>query len=197
LLASVFLSLFRFYFLFSPFRRQGSSVRIVTRLRTGRSGIDSCQGHGIFLFATAYRPSLGSTQPSIQWVLGSLSAGVKRPAREADRSPTSSAGVKNVWSYASASQYIVMAWCLVKHRNNFAFLSGFISVRFLYEIKHRSKSGKQSKNEGVCKARVAHVKHTFLASCSFSEGCGHFYADTDFPLHEYFTLAPIQQFMQL
>jgi hypothetical protein len=47
--------------------------------------------------------------------------GVKRPGREADHSPPSSAEVKNAWSYNSAPQYAFMAWCLVKHRDNFTF----------------------------------------------------------------------------
>jgi hypothetical protein len=43
----------------------------------------------------------GDTQPPIQWVPGALSLGVKRPGREADHSPPSSAEVKNAWSYTS------------------------------------------------------------------------------------------------
>jgi hypothetical protein len=42
----------------------------------------------------ASRTVLVSTQPAIQWVLGALSLGVKRPGREADHSPPSSAEVK-------------------------------------------------------------------------------------------------------
>jgi hypothetical protein len=61
------------------------------------------QGLGIFLFTTASRPALGPTQPPIQWVLGSLSLRVKRPGREANHSPPSSAEVKNAWSYTSTS----------------------------------------------------------------------------------------------
>jgi hypothetical protein len=57
----------------------------------------------------------------IQWVLGALSLGVKRPGREADHSPQFSAEVKNAWSYTSTPQYIFMAWCLVKHRDTFTF----------------------------------------------------------------------------
>jgi hypothetical protein len=48
----------------------------------------------MFLFTTASRPALGPTQPPIQWVPGALSLGVKRPGREADHSPPSSAEVK-------------------------------------------------------------------------------------------------------
>jgi hypothetical protein len=40
-------------------------------------------------FATAFRPALGPTQPPIRWV-----PDVKRPEREADYSPPSSAEVK-------------------------------------------------------------------------------------------------------
>jgi hypothetical protein len=49
---------------------------------------------GIFLFTTASRTALGPTQPHIQGVPGALSLGVKRPGREADHSPPSSAEVK-------------------------------------------------------------------------------------------------------
>jgi hypothetical protein len=51
-------------------------------------------GLGIFLLTTASRTALGPAQPPIQWVPGALSLGVKRPGREADHSPPSTAGVK-------------------------------------------------------------------------------------------------------
>jgi hypothetical protein len=47
------------------------------------------------------RVTLGPTQPPIQCVPRALSRGVKRPGREADHSPPSSAEVKNAWSYTS------------------------------------------------------------------------------------------------
>jgi hypothetical protein len=50
-----------------------------------------------------------------------LSPAVKQPGREADHSPSSSAEVKKVWRYTSTPQSIFMAWCLVKHRDNFTF----------------------------------------------------------------------------
>jgi hypothetical protein len=88
----------------------------------GVLGFDSRRGLGIFLFTTAMsRTALGLTQPPIQWVSGALSLGVKRPWREADHSPPSSAEVKNAWSYTSTPQYAFMAWCFVKYRDNFTF----------------------------------------------------------------------------
>jgi hypothetical protein len=73
----------------------------VTELRVGRSGFDSRQEMGIFLFPTASRPALGPTQPHIQWVPGVLSSRVKRPGREVDHWLPCSAEVKNAWSYTS------------------------------------------------------------------------------------------------
>jgi hypothetical protein len=49
-----------------------------------------------FPFATASRPALGASQPPAQWVPGALLLWVKRPGREADHSPPSSAEVKFV-----------------------------------------------------------------------------------------------------
>jgi hypothetical protein len=60
----------------------------------GVLGLNSWQGLGIFLFTTAFRTALGSTQPSIQWVPGALSLGVKWLGHEAGYSPPSSAEVK-------------------------------------------------------------------------------------------------------
>jgi hypothetical protein len=51
---------------------------------------DSRRGMGIFLFITASRTALEPTQ----WVSGALSLEVKRPGREADPSPPSSAEIK-------------------------------------------------------------------------------------------------------
>jgi hypothetical protein len=54
----------------------------------------SCGWCHKFNNSTASRTALGSTQPPIQWVPGALSLGVKRPGREADYSPPSTAEVK-------------------------------------------------------------------------------------------------------
>jgi hypothetical protein len=57
---------------------------------------------------------------------GTVSLGVKQLRYEADHLPPSSAEVKNAWSYTSTPPYVFMAWCLVKHRDNFTFI--FISI---------------------------------------------------------------------
>jgi hypothetical protein len=53
--------------------------------------------------------ALGPTKPSIQWIPGALSPGVKRPRREADHSPPTSAEAKNMWIYTSTPPYTFMA----------------------------------------------------------------------------------------
>jgi hypothetical protein len=62
-------------------------------------GFKSRQGLGIFLLTTASSSALEPTQAPIQWVSKALPLGVKRPCREADHSPPSSAEVKNEWNY--------------------------------------------------------------------------------------------------
>jgi hypothetical protein len=49
------------------------------------------------------------TQPPIQWLLGVLSRGVKRPGREDDHSRPASAEVKKIWIYTFTPPYAFMA----------------------------------------------------------------------------------------
>jgi hypothetical protein len=58
--------------------------REVGRLRRRWEGNIRMEGLGIFLFTTASRTALGSTQSPIQWVPGAFSLRVKRPGRVAD-----------------------------------------------------------------------------------------------------------------
>jgi hypothetical protein len=88
---------------------QGSAVSIATGY-----GLDDGEGRSSslgrvknFLFSsTSSRPALRPTQPHFHWVLGALSLGVKRPGREADHSPPTSAEVKKTWIYTSTPPYI-------------------------------------------------------------------------------------------
>jgi len=80
----------------------------VTELWAGRLGFGSQQGLGYFLLTTLSRPSLGPTQPPVQWVLGALSPGVKWQGCEVevDYSSPSSAEVKTAWSCNLTSPYM-------------------------------------------------------------------------------------------
>jgi hypothetical protein len=49
----------------------------------------------------------------INWVPGDLSPVIKRPGREADHSPPTSAEVKKTWTYTCTPPYVFMAWCIV------------------------------------------------------------------------------------
>jgi hypothetical protein len=71
------------------------------------------------LFATASRPALESTHTPIQWVPGAFSPAVKPPECEDIHSSASSAEVKNAWTYTSSPSYVLMAWYLLKHKDNF------------------------------------------------------------------------------
>jgi hypothetical protein len=51
-------------------------------------------------FSPRHRVQTGSGPP-IQWVPRALSLGIKRPGREGDHSPPSTAEVKYAWSYTS------------------------------------------------------------------------------------------------
>jgi hypothetical protein len=73
-------------------------------LRSGRPrGRSSSPGRvKNFLFSTSSRPALRSTQPPLRRVPGALFPGVKRPGREVDHSPPTSAQVK-MWIYTSTA----------------------------------------------------------------------------------------------
>jgi hypothetical protein len=72
-------------------------------------GRSSSPGRGkIFILSTSSRPVMGPTQPRIQWIPGALSPGVKRPGREANHSPPTSAEGNNTWIYTSTPPCVVM-----------------------------------------------------------------------------------------
>jgi hypothetical protein len=62
---------------------------------------------------------LGFTQSLMKWVPGALSPRVKRPGREADHWPGSSADVKKAWSSTSTRPYVFMTWCLTGQETRF------------------------------------------------------------------------------
>jgi hypothetical protein len=64
---------------------------------------------------------LWANPASYPLVTGGYFPGVKRPRREADHLPPSSAEVEESVKLYLHSQYVFMVWCLVKHRDNFTF----------------------------------------------------------------------------
>jgi hypothetical protein len=52
-----------------------------------------------------------------------LFLGVKRPGREADHSPRTSAEVKKMWIYTSTPPYVFMAQCLISYAQGELFLT--------------------------------------------------------------------------
>jgi hypothetical protein len=115
------------------YERQVSSVSIVTRLCAEDLG--SSSRRDISLFAPAFKPILGSSQPPNQWLPG-LSLGVERPGHEAGHSRPSSGEVENAWSCTPTSPtchldvvlklrngYDFMVWYLVKDRDNLNFVT--------------------------------------------------------------------------
>jgi hypothetical protein len=82
----------------------------------------------LFLFAITSKPALGSTQPPIHWVPGTLSLWVKRPVREADHSPLSSAKVKEGMELYIHSPNM-SSWCG-------ASLSTGTSLTFTFAFRH-------------------------------------------------------------
>jgi hypothetical protein len=88
----------------------------------GSIGFDSRRGLGIFLLTTASRPALRPIEPPTQWARGAFSLGVKRPRREADHSPPSSAEFKE-WVELYLHSPGTSSWrgAQLKHRDNFTF----------------------------------------------------------------------------
>jgi hypothetical protein len=72
-------------------KNENTLLPVGIALGDGVLGFDSRRGLGIFLFTTSSRTALGPTESPIQWVTEALSLGVKRPGRETDHSPLSSA----------------------------------------------------------------------------------------------------------
>jgi len=76
--------------------------------------------------------------------------GGKWPGCEADHSPPSSTEVKNVSSLHPLPQYIFMAWCLVKHRDNFTFKGGYTGLDYTNnELNTQQNMGVLESNSSI------------------------------------------------
>jgi hypothetical protein len=104
---------------------------------------DRSSGWGsIFLPSTSSRPVLGSTQPPIQWVKGTISPEVKRLRHEADHSRPTDAEIKNMWIYTSTFQYIFMAYGLISYARGQINFSTYSKFRIhMYNVAYLLKVG--------------------------------------------------------
>jgi hypothetical protein len=59
---------------------------------------------------------------------GANFSGDKVAGREADHSPPASVQVHKMWTYKSTLPYAFMAWCLIKHMDNFTFFFQLVYV---------------------------------------------------------------------
>jgi len=105
-----------------------SSVGIVTRLRTARSGSGSLKGRDSSL-RHSFQTCPGAHPVSYPRLLGALSSGLKRLWHDADHIPLSDAKINIAWSCTSSPSYIFMLCCLIKHRDNASF------YKYLYSVK--------------------------------------------------------------
>jgi hypothetical protein len=78
-------------------RLRNNIFHILTKLRARRRRNVSISGSAqdTFLLSKLSRPDLGPKKPPIQWVTETTSPGLKRPGREADCPPLSSAEINN------------------------------------------------------------------------------------------------------
>jgi hypothetical protein len=101
---------FEFLMLLIYIGSRDSTVSIVTGYRLDDRGGRVQVLVGSRIFSSPNHPDWFWGPPSLlsMWVLGALTPGVKRPEREADHSPPTSAEVKKTWIYTSAQPYIFM-----------------------------------------------------------------------------------------
>jgi hypothetical protein len=99
----------------------GQLSRYSDELRARRPGFDSWPGQGFSLLDRIQTGSGAHPAPYPMGTGGAISSGVKRLCREADHSPPTSAELKNTEIYTSTPPYAFMAWCLIKHSDDFTF----------------------------------------------------------------------------
>jgi hypothetical protein len=116
----------------------------------GVLGFDSRRELGIFLFTTASRTGLGPTQPTIQWVTTDTSLGIRRPGREVDHSPPSSAEVKNVrtrcfvcvhWTLPFYVKYVYLVYTGFRDMTHFSSSGDWLSYfsRVLLDVSENGR----------------------------------------------------------
>jgi hypothetical protein len=136
-----------------------SSVEIATGWT---AGVPFPAGSGILL--TVSRPFLVPTQPPIKRVLRAFSQGVKRPGREANRLPSSSAEVKNGGAVPPVPN--MSPWHnakLIKHKDNLPFylyyLYRFTGLGTISNHDVRSELGICELNEIIPRNETSWLQH--------------------------------------
>lgn len=91
----------------------------------------SQQGQEFFLCSKTSRQALGSIQPLIQWITGTLSSGIKRPGRQVFHSPPSTFKVKNRRSCTSTPLTCLHSM----YRNEFTHTFCLLSISYILHYK--------------------------------------------------------------
>jgi hypothetical protein len=116
----------------------GIAQRYSSELRAGWAGVRIPAGAGNFVHHRCIQTGSGTYPAPIQWILGSLSLGVKRPGREADNTHPSGADIKKACSYTSSPSirfHVVVLWmggtCRLygEMRNVYRILTGSLKGR--------------------------------------------------------------------
>jgi hypothetical protein len=109
----------------------------VQRLGYGMDERGSFPGEGdnVISFSLRHRIKTGSgpPQPPIQRIPGDLTPGAKRPGREADHSPPTSADN----AIPSLPKYVFIAWYLLKYRDNFTFTFTIVTSNRIYRMQRK------------------------------------------------------------
>ena len=71
---------------------------VATDWNTEGTWFEYREGQCVFLFTKSFRQALNRSHPAFWYVAAGFAPRTKRPGREADRLPASSAEVKNEWS---------------------------------------------------------------------------------------------------
>jgi hypothetical protein len=130
-------------------------LRVREQKRLNTTGLDDCwwvgirfwAGEGIFLFLAKFRPAVGSTQPSLQWV-PVFFPGRKTAVAWSWPLTSTQCRVKNAWSYTSTPPYTLMAWRLIEPKASFpvrSLYNGAISEDYCLLLPWRLRQHVPSK----------------------------------------------------
>jgi hypothetical protein len=115
-------------------RSRNTVISIETRLPAGQPRNTFSipwQVQEVWLYSKACRPTLGSTQPTVQWV-PIFSSWSRAAGACTDHSPLYGAEIKNTWTYTSTPPYFLMAYV---HMSKFTLLN-FTFFRYLETRKY-------------------------------------------------------------